>query len=150
MTKYTTEKVKGWSLVDECTGELLEYKQTKRITIDEFVMVFVNSCPRLIQLNGLHIKVLICCWKYSTFNSRTDQTGNIVYNGRGFKEFCAKEGLESSPASIDNAISELCKQGLLLRRYKGEYILNPEYFFKGTLSNRSKIDLRFIVDPRQS
>ena len=150
MAKYTTEKVKGWSLVDEYTGELLEYKQTKKINIDEFIMVFVSSCPRLIQLNGLHLKVLICCWKFSTFNPINDETGNVVYNGRSFKEFCAREGLGSSPASIDNAISELCKQGLLLRKHKSEYLLNPEYFFKGTLSKRSKINMDFIVDPKQN
>lgn len=150
MAKYVTETSNAFELVDKATGELLKYKQTRKIDIDEFIMVFVSSCPRLLKLNGLHLKVLICCWKYSTFNPKNDKTGNVVFTGTGFKEFCAEEGLTSPPASIDNAICELSKQGLLLRKHKSEYLLNPNYFFKGTLSKRSEIDLRFVVEPTES
>jgi hypothetical protein len=47
-------------------------------------------------------------------------------------------------------IVERAIKNMLIKKHKGEYLLNPEFFFKGTLSNRSKIDLRFIVDPRQN
>lgn len=150
MAKYITETVKGWSLLDECTGELLEYKQTKKISMDEFIMVFFTSYPELMKLSGVQLKVLMCCWKLSSFNPLNETTGNIVHNNPTFKEYCREEGLATPDASIDNAISQLCKKHLILKKCKGEYLLNPEYFFKGTLSNRSKIDLRFIVEPTKS
>jgi hypothetical protein len=149
MAKYTTEKVKGWSLVDECTGELLEYKQTKKITVDEFIMVFFSSCPELMNLTGNHLKVLICCWKHSSYNPENEERGNILHNGPGFKSACRENGLDISNAAIDNAVSALCKKGFLIKKFRGEYLLNPQYFFKGRLSNRSKVRVNYVVEPEE-
>ena len=149
MAKYTTEKVKGWSLVEEGTGVLLEYKQTKKISVNEFIMVFFASCPELMKLTGVELKVLICCWKQSSFNPMNEELGNVVSNNAPFKKYCKEQGATTSDANIDNAISMLCKKKMLLKRCRGQYILNPEYFFKGTLSNRSKIDLSFVVEPTE-
>lgn len=150
MAKYITETSDAYSLYDNFTGELLEYKQTKKISMDEFIMVFFTSCPELMKLSGVELKVLICCWKLSSFNPMSETEGNIVHNNQSLKEFCKNQGATASDANIDNAISILCKKRMLLKKCKGEYMLNPEYFFKGTLSNRSKIDLRFIVEPTKS
>lgn len=147
MAKYITETSDAYQLYDNFTGELLEYKQTRKISMDEFIMVFFTSCPDLMKLSGVELKVLICCWKLSSFNPMNETEGNIVHNNQSLKEFCKEQGATSSDANIDNAISMLCKKRMLLKKCKGEYMLNPEYFFKGTLSNRSKIDLRFIVEP---
>lgn len=147
MAKYITKTSDAYQLYDNFTGELLEYKQTRKISMDEFIMVFFTSCPDLMKLSGVELKVLICCWKLSSFNPMNEAEGNIVHNNQSLKEFCKEQGATSSDANIDNAISMLCKKRMLLKKCKGEYMLNPEYFFKGTLSNRSKIDLRFIVEP---
>lgn len=150
MAKYVTEKSDAFSLLDNQTGEILEYKEIKKVSLDEFIMVFFASCPELMKLTGVELKVLICCWKRSSFNPVNDEAGNIVYNGPSFKEYCKEQGASGSDANIDNAISTLSKKGLLLKKNKGEYLLNPEYFFKGTLSNRSKIDLSFVVQPNMN
>lgn len=150
MAKYVTEKSDAFSLYDNFTGELLEYKQTRKISMDEFIMVFFTSYPELMKLTGVQLKILMCCWKMSSFNPVNEKTGNVVHNNPVFKEYCRQEGVTAPDASIDNAISQLCKKRLILKRCKGEYVLNPDYFFKGTLSNRSKIDLRFIVEPTKS
>lgn len=147
MAKYITEKSDVYSLYDNITGELLEYKQVRKVSMDEFIMVFFTSYPELMRLSGVQLKILMCCWKLSSFNPLNETMGNIVHNNPMFKEYCREEGLDAPDASIDNAISQLCKKRLILKRCKGEYMLNPEYFFKGTLSNRSKIDLTFVVEP---
>jgi hypothetical protein len=147
MKKYITETSNAFELVDKQTGELLKYKQVRKVSIDEFIMVFFTSYPELMKLTGVQLKVLMCCWKLSSFNPLKESTGNVINNNTAFKEYCKEEGVSAPSAGIDNAISMLCKKRLILKRCKGEYILNPEYFFKGTLSNRSKIDLRFIVEP---
>ena len=149
MAKYVTETSENYALLDKQTGEILEYRETRKVTVDEFIMVFFTSYPELMKLTGVQLKVLMCCWKLSSFNPINEKTGNIVHNNPSFKDYCREEGVTAPDAGIDNAISKLCKKRLILKRCKGEYILNPEYFFKGTLSNRSKIDLRFIVEPTQ-
>lgn len=147
MSKYITETSEDYSLVDNHTGELLEYKQTRKLSLEEFIMVFFSSYPELFKLKGLQLKILMCCWKHSTYNKDNDISGNIVHNNASFKEHCREEGLGVSDASIDNNISTLCKTGLLVKKCRGEYLLNPEYFFKGSLSQRTKIQMDFIVDP---
>lgn len=149
MAKYVSEPSENFALLDKYTGEILEYRETRKVTVDEFIMVFFTSYPELMKLSGVQLKVLMCCWKLSSFNPTNETTGNVVHNNPTFKEYCKEEGVDAPDGSIDNAISVLCKKRLLLKRCRGEYLLNPEYFFKGTLSNRSKIDLRFVVEPTQ-
>ena len=146
-TKYVNEKIENHSVIDLQTGVLTDYYQLRKVTLDEFIMVFFSSYPELYQLSGVQLKVLMGCWKYSSYNSTNYAEGNIVHNNPSFKEFCRQDGLVTSDANIDNAISTLCKKGLLIKRCKGEYILDPRYFFKGKLSDRSKIKYTFIVEP---
>lgn len=147
MAKYVTEKSEDYSILDNNTGEILDLNFTRKITLDEFIMVFFSSCPAMMGLTGTLLKVLICCWKYSTYNPTNEERGNILYNNLGFKNSCRADGLVVSNAVIDNAVSALCKKGFLVKRYRGEYLLNPQYFFKGKLSNRSKVNIHLSVEP---
>ena len=146
MAKYITETSEDYSLLDNHTGELLEYRQTRKLSLEEFIMVFFSSYPELFKLKGLQLKILMCCWKHSTYNKENDHSGNIVHNNASFKAHCREEGLDISDASIDNNISSLCKVGLLIKKCRGEYLLNPEYFFKGSLSQRTKVWMNFVVE----
>lgn len=146
--KYVTEKSENFSIVDNNTGELTDLNITKKINLDEFIMVFFSSCPELMTLKGNHLKVLICCWKHSSYNPENEERGNIIHNSPGFKEACRASGLDISNAAIDNAISALHKKNFLIKKYRGEYLLNPQYFFKGRLSERSKVKVHFIVEPK--
>lgn len=137
-----------YAIVDKHTGELSELKQTRVVTLDEFIMIFFAGCPDLLQLKGLHLKVLICCWKYSSYNPENEAEGNLIHNDSIFKGKCKSFGLEAPNASIDNAISYLSRHGYLIKRCKGAYLLNPKYFFKGRLSDKSKIDIHFKVEPK--
>ena len=149
MARYITETSKDYSVVDNHTGELLELKQTRKLSLEEFIMVFFSSYPELFKLRGLQLKILMCCWKHSTYNKENDLSGNIVHNNTSFKERCREEGLQLSDASIDNNISALCKAGLLKKKCRGEYLLNPDYFFKGSLSQRTKVLMSFVVAPEE-
>lgn len=149
MDKFITETSKDYSLLDNHTGEILKYKQTRKLSVDEFIMVFFASYPQLLKLKGVQLKVLMCCWKYSSYNAESEEEGNIIHNNVSFKEYCKSEGLETSDANIDNAISALCKNGLLFKKCRGEYMLNPRYFFKGKLSKRSRIQFNVVVEPEK-
>jgi hypothetical protein len=97
--------------------------------IKEGIILLPAAVPKLMQLHGVDLKVLVCCWKAASYNNHTND-GNIIYNNPVFKKMCTEEGLNASPASIDNAISKLTKSGLLIRQHKGIYSPNPEYFIK--------------------
>lgn len=146
MTKFITETSQDYSLLDNNTGEILELKQTRKLSIDEFMMVFFASYPQLFKLKGMQLKILMCCWRYSSYSKENEIEGNIIHNNASFKEHCREDGVNIPDASIDNAISYLGKQGMLIKKCRGEYLLNPRYFFKGRLSDRSKLNINFIVE----
>ena len=147
MERYITETSDQYSLLDKATGEILEYRQTKKVSMEEFIMIFFSSFPELFKLQGVHLKILLCCWKYSSYDADNVKEGNVFHNNSSFKGFCRQDGLDISDPQIDNAVSALCRRRLLIKRCRGEYLLNPEYFFKGKLSNRSKLQLNLLVDP---
>ena len=130
MEAFVTEKSKDYSLLDNRTGEIKEFRRTRNIT-------------------GVQIKVLMCCWRHSIYNDKLCNEGNMVYNDLMFKEACKKDGLKSPNAVIDNAISQLTKYGFLIKKCKGAYLLNPKYFFKGTLSDRTKLQYNLMVEPEE-
>lgn len=146
MEKYITEKSETHALLDKETGEIRDLNITKKVTLDEFIMVFFASYPELLKLSGLQLKVLMCCWKYSTYNANNAEEGNLLHNNAYFKQYCNEDGLNVPDASIDNAISFLSRKDLLIKRCRGEYLLNPNYFFKGKLTDRSKISYNLLVN----
>lgn len=149
MEAFVTEKSKDYSLLDNRTGEILEYRQTKKVTLSEFMMIFFASYTDMLKLTGLEIKVLMCIWAHSSFNSKNSNEGNIIHNDMSFKENCRKDGLDTTNANIDNVFSKLNKAGFLIKKCKGAYLLNPKYFFKGTLSDRTKLQFNIVVEPKE-
>ena len=147
MATLVTKSSDEYSLLNKQTGEIIEYKQTKRVNLGEFIQVYFASCPKIMKLQGTYIKVLVCIWKYSTYNPANESEGNLICNNVMFKKYCKNEGLECSGAIIDNAFSKLNKEGIIIKQCRGTYRLNPEYFFKGTLSSRTKILYSYKVEP---
>lgn len=136
-----------YSLLDKHTGEIKEWKRTRIVDVDEFIMFFFASMPDLFQLEGLHMKVLMCCWKASSYND-VETEGNIVSNNRLLKEYIRQCGLDISDNAIDVVIHNLAKKNILIKKCKGTYMLNPQYFFKGKLADKSKLELRMITNPK--
>ena len=60
MENFVTQIDPDYSLLDKHTGEIQEWKRTRVVTVDEFIMFFFASMPDLFQLEGLHMKVLMC------------------------------------------------------------------------------------------
>lgn len=149
METYITEKSKDYSLVDNRTGEILEYRKTKKVTLSEFMMIFFASYTDMFKLTGLELKVLMCIWAHSSFNSNNSTEGNIIHNNIVFKENCKKDGINTANANIDNIFSKLCKMGFLIKKCRGAYLLNPKYFFKGTLSDRTRLQYNIVVEPKE-
>lgn len=107
-------------------------------SIDEFIMCFLWSIPQVTRLDGNAMRVLMWCWKFSSFNPSIPEA-NAIVNDKAFKNRIRMEGGNLSDSVIDKAIHTLNKEGMLEKRCKGNYFLNPKYFFRGTLSSRSQL-----------
>lgn len=143
MTKkiYIQQKHPELSVVNTETGEIISGVATTKVeTIDEFIMIFLLNIQDAFKLEGQHLKILMCCWKYSSFNPSSPE-GNRVTNNQALKNKIRESGLEVSDTVINNAFTAFVKNDLMIKECRGQYMLNPKYFFKGTLSNRSKLKL---------
>ena len=145
---YTQITNPDLKVVCTTTGEIISGVSTVKCdNIDDFIMCFLSSIKEVASLDGNSIRVLLFCWKFSSFNYNIPEA-NIIVNDVDFKERLRLNGLNLSDASINNAINKLYKAGMLQKKCRGKYTLNPKYFFKGTLANRSKLQLNVIYEAK--
>lgn len=129
-------------------GELESAEQTivKKVTLDQFMQVYLEDCAGICKLTGAQIKVLIECWKYSVYyDNNNKKLGNSICCNRQFTDNCVKD-TKLSPGTIRNCIAALVNSGMLIKDevYRGVYYLNAKYFFKGKLSDRLKCIKRLV------
>lgn len=125
-------------------GELISAEQTivKKVNAEEFCQVYLRDSEDFSNLSGSEYKILVQCWLYSTYykDPQIDIPGNMVTLNAILKESIQKRtGLKDG--TIRNAFSSLVKKNMLLKPdgVKGVYYLNPKYFFKGKLTERTKL-----------
>lgn len=122
--------------VDTSTGEILS-RTTKTFvrntSAEDFIQVYLNDLSGLFALNGkIEHNLLSLLWRDTGFNT------NKIFLLKPQKEAYAIE-MDCKLDSINNAIISIVKKGLLLREERGNYYLNPKYFFKGETSRRKII-----------
>lgn len=142
MERKITEVSKDYAFLDQTTGEIKDLKITRTVTQEEFILLFLRAfLPKAISLDGNQLKILLCCWECSTFNPKGSSDGNIFHNDIEFKDFVRSSGLDLTNGAIDVYVSNLAKANLIIKKCRGKYMLNPEFFFKGTLTDNSRLRL---------
>lgn len=130
-------------------GELISAEQTivKKISAEEFTQIYLRDNEEFYSLSKAESNVLSICWLLSIYYS--DETlclpGNKVTFDKSFKTTVEKKtGLKSS--TIYNTMTSLVKKEMLLKNKdeKGTYYLNPKFFFKGRLTDRTQLVKRTI------
>lgn len=150
MTKKIFTKVINpeLSVVNTTTGEIESAVATINVdTIDDFIFCFLKSIPQITLLDGNTMRVLMWCWKFSSFNPNIPDA-NYISNDLDFKEKVRREGGNLSNGTIDLAFHSLKDKGFLIKKCRGKYMLNPDLFFKGTLSNRAKLKCSIEYSPK--
>lgn len=126
-------------IVDTESGEVV---QTKRQEIAQFekeppyVKLYLNDIGRLKELNNSEQKLL----NELVFNMGYN---NVVPSYKPVKEMIANK-LGMPYNTLDKCIKELYKKGVLIRKARGLYIMDPELFGKGSWQDVQKI--RMVVE----
>lgn len=122
-------------VLDKDTGELqtIERHITKKVESREFIKVYLDDISGIIGIgSGLERDILTHFFKMATHGTNEFPLG-IYYK----KKIAAS--LKTSVEYINNTITKFVKSEILIRRGKGVYILNPEYFFKGDEIARNQV-----------
>lgn len=122
-------------------GEIIsaEITTTKKVTAEEFVQVYLKDNEQFFDLSKPEYSTLSMLWLKSDYYKEDNYPGNkIVVNKQIKDEIIVKTKLAES--TIKNALSSLVKKDIILKddKYKGVYYLNPKYFFKGKVTDRTK------------
>lgn len=144
--KYITKTSDDYSLLDNHTGEVLKYSQVRKVSLEDFIMIFFSSIPELAKLTGQKLKVLMVCWMYADYGN--SERESEVINDATFKDAVRRYEPMLSDSNIDACFSDFVKGGILRRICRGRYALNHNYFFRGKLSDRSKLAYKVVVDPK--
>ena len=130
--------------VDE-NGEIVSADITtiKKVSYGEFMQVWLKDNQEFWNLTKSEYAVMVQCWRASIYYPELIEEnlpGNKVNTDKQFKEMTAKNA-GITTRSVDAALGSLSKKNLLIKDkdYKGIYYLNPKLFFKGKLSDRTKI-----------
>lgn len=123
-------------------GEILsaEVKTIKTVSAEQFCQIYLRDNEEFYKLSKAESNVLAVLWYTSNYYEDRALPGNkISLDGELRDTIKIKTNLAAG--TIRNTITSLVKKKMLLKdsRYKAVYYLNPEYFFKGKISDRTQI-----------
>ena len=125
-------------------GELVSAElQVRKIikSSDEFMQVYLEDMSVLMNIDTMaEFKVLVWLWKSSNYiDENVNLIGNQVIVNQRLVDIISREA-DLKAQTIRSTVSKLCKKRLILKdlEYRGVYYMNPQYFFKGALSDRLK------------
>lgn len=118
-------------------GEKLE--EIKAITFNygkepDYIKVYLDNIMFLAEISGWIGKIMYELIKSVSYADK----GQFLIVNAGYKRILA-ENLGIKPQSVTNAINQLAKKGILIRKESGVFLLNPQYFGKGDWKDISKI-----------
>lgn len=134
MEKY--QQITQTQTVDLSTGEITEYETqktyTRKIETESFYMTFIDYIAPLFNLKSDAAKNVLnwmCC--HAEYN-----TGKVQLTTNQRDKACEELGMKSN--SLSNHLKKL-KDLSLISGEKGDFIINPQIFWKGDTITRDKL-----------
>lgn len=118
--------------------------ENKVSTPEDFIVVYLNNIRGMLgNISGNALKLLQLMWIDSEFPERSNRVqtdrpklvANAVRTTGEFKEAWAQE-LKLSIGAVNNLVTILIKQGILIEYQSPVYYLDPKRFFKGSAEQR--------------
>lgn len=125
-------------------GEILsaEIKTIKNLSAEQFCQVYLQENEEFFQLSKSEVNVLAVCWYTSNYYEDKDfkLPGNKITLDEQLRDII-KSKTKLAAGTIKNTIVSLVKKDMLIKdsNYKSIYYLNPKFFFKGKISDRTKL-----------
>lgn len=118
-------------------GEVIE--TTESVTFNygkepDYIKLYIDDIMCIAEISGWISKIL---YKLIKSVSYADKGQYVIINA-GYKRIIADE-LDIKPQTVTNAINELSKKKILIKKENGVFLLNPQFFGKGEWKDISKI-----------
>lgn len=116
-----------------------EKKFFKKVNVRDFIQVYLDDMSGLLGIKSLaEQQVLAWFWKFSQYPNDEFDCNYVSLSSLLFEKLQESTGLK--PQSIRNTISALSKKRILIKdsKRRGIYYLNPQFFWKGKLSDNTR------------
>lgn len=136
--------------IDTLTGEIITERKKvfRRVNVDDFMQVYLRDMSGLMGIKNMaEYQILIWFWKFSKFPDDNIKANYVSLDAILFQRIKESTGLKEQ--SIRNSICSLAKKNILIKddKMRGIYYLNPNYFWKGKISENTKnIKVMFDYD----
>jgi len=127
-------------IIDRITGEVISEKRTatfKTVSEPKFVKMYIDDIASMMNLNATATKLLVSLATRIGYDS-------IITLSPFVKRQIAKEMNIKNVQTIDNNISILISHGAMMRKGRGTFMLNPDYFAKGKWQDITRLKDAYI------
>lgn len=136
--------------VDHSTGELLDQSVEQKDTVvtantrEDFFLVFSAVMGAVNGLTPVEQDLVT----FSCLNCQMNR--NLIVFNKQTKEHAAKV-IEVKPQTVANAVASLAKKGVLVPLGSGSYLINPNYYWRGSTKVRLKqiYNLKLILEGKK-
>lgn len=127
--------------IDITTGEILFQAKdiVRRVNVDDFIQVYLKDMSGLMGIKNMaEYHILVWFWKFSRFPDANSKANYVSLDAILLSKIREETGLKDQ--SIRNSICSLAKKNILIKdkNMRGIYYLNPNYFWKGKISENTK------------
>jgi hypothetical protein len=122
------------TITDVNTGEIVKSEISKEFYLPkepDFIKLYLNDVAYMSDLPKWVTGILYDLLRRMDYE-------NIISLPSGTKRLIA-EKMSINPKTIDNALGQFVKKGILIKKDTGVYLANPTYFGKGSWANIYKI-----------
>lgn len=130
--------VKETTTIDKSTGEIIEHKaETVRSGKREpdYVKVYLKDLLYVLNVPGVKTDIVLALCRLLTYDNQ------IILN-KAIKMDVAK-GLNIKLNTLEQSVSKLVREGILIRKATGLYYANPFYIARGDWSDIA--ELRMLI-----
>jgi len=131
-------------IIDHETGEVIRTSNTEvtsREAEPPFVKLYIQDVSRLMDLPPSSSKLLTLLLKSMGYN-------NVVVMYKPIKEMmCEELGIRLN--TLNDAVKLLHRKGILIRKARGVYVIDPEQFGRGKWEDIKKIRMTVEYDEEQ-
>jgi biotin operon repressor len=127
------------TISEENTGEVIKTARTEIAMFESepaYVKLYLNDLCRMNGLNNSQQKILNALVKNMGYN-------NVLPSYKPVKEMIA-ESLGMPYNTLNEGIKELHKKGIIIRKARGFYIMDPNLFGRGSWNDVKKI--RMVIE----
>jgi biotin operon repressor len=127
------------TISEENTGEVIKTARTEVAMFESepaYVKLYLNDLCRMNGLNNSQQKILNALVKNMGYN-------NVLPSYKPVKEMIA-ESLGMPYNTLNEGIKELHKKGIIIRKARGFYIMDPNLFGRGSWNDVKKI--RMVIE----